>query len=363
MASKSLIKIPGDTTGTKTSDTWTVTLGSNPTVTDSSKVIFSNVTDNAKNTGDVNGTLPTDLKNAPASILIDNVTSDNVINRSEKAADTVSVDVKLQKVKAGDKLVLTMDGQTIDSSNCDMYVGTTKLSNFALLADAADTVTVTCKIKSTVFGGDGHRSLSASLQRGSGDSLTTLITSDIRNVEVAANGTHWSATKKMYWFDVDSVVQQTGSAVKTWTSSAGQSLAKTDAVVTNQDDLPMLVRNSVNGHSQIYFRGPSTQLPWSADIMNTSSWMYFTDNGDGTTPYFQKKKADGSNDTSGQNMAYSVIMNMRFDQTGAWRYATGIGSVGDSIDPANPAGDPVSMSPITVSKTKIAGQVGVGVTG
>ena len=363
VVSKSNVKIPGDTSGTKTSDTWTVTLGTGATVTDGSNVIFSNVTDNAKNTGNVQGTLPADLINAPASILIDNVTSDNVINRSEKAAATVSVDVMLQKVKAGDKLVLTMDGQTIDSSNCDMYVGTTKLSNFALPPDAADTVTVTCKIKSTVFGGDGHRSLSASLQRGSGDSLTTLITSDIRNVEVAANGTHWSATKKMYWFDVDSVVQQTGSAVKTWTSSAGQSVAKTDAVVTNQDDLPMLVRNSVNGHSQIYFRGPSTQLPWSADIMNTSSWMYFTDNGDGTTPYFQKKKADGSNDTSGQNMAYSVIMNMRFDQTGAWRYATGIGSVGDSIDPANPAGDPVSMSPITVSKTKIAGQVGVGVTG
>ena len=359
--SKSAIAIPGDTSGIKTSDTWTVTLGSGATVTNNAVISFANVKDNAGNVDTVTGTLPADIKNTPASILIGNVTSDNVINRSEKSASTVSVDVTLQKVKAGDKLVLSIDGQNLDSSNCDMYVNGVLLNNSSLSSDYVDSVTVTCKIKSNVFGADGHRTLAAKLQRSADLSdpnaaYSTLITSDIRNVDVAATGKHWSTAKKMYWFDADSVVQQTGSVVDTWTSSAGQSVAKTDtAIVTNPDDRPMLVRNSVNGHNQIYFRG-ARNTAFSAATAATSSWMYFTDGGDGTTPYFQKLKPDGTNDTSGQNMAYSLIMNMRLDNTGAWRYTTGIGSVGSAVDPAYQTFDPTYMA-------NYNGQAGLGLTG
>ena len=346
VSSNSAVKIPGDTSLTPTSDTWTVKLGPGQTISSKqgTDITFTQVTDSAGNKNDIKAMLPADLKNMPVSILIGNVATDNVINRTEKASGTVSVDVILQKVMKGDKLVLTIDGQTIDSSNCDMYVNGTKLSNASLSANDPGSVTVTCQIKSAVFGEDGHRTLAASLQRSANladanPTYTTLINSDIRNVDVAANGTHWSATKKMYWFDADSVVQQTGSVVDTWTASAGSSVATTDTeIVKNSNDRPMLVRNSVNGHNQIYFKGASYKdingnsvSPNSNSTATTSSWMYFSDGGDGTTPYFKSLNSDGSVNTAGKNMPYSLIMNLRLDTVSGganWQYATGIGAFG-----------------------------------
>ena len=338
VSSNSSIYISGNSV-TKTSDTWTVTLGSNPSVGGSTPqdIIFTGVTDNAGNVASVQATLPANLKDMPVSILIDNVATNNVIDRSEKANDYVSVNVILKKVKAGDKLVLNIDGQTIDSSNCDMLVGNTPLTNSALASDYAD-VTVTCNVKSAVFGGDGHRALTANLQRSSNLSdpnatYSTLISSDIRNVDVAATGTHWSTAKRMYWFDTDSVVQQTGSTVDTWNASAGVSVAKTDTtLVQNASDRPMLVRDSVNGHNQIYFRGYSTSSLVSYQKAITSSWMYFSDGGDGTSnSHYFTTVTNGVTDTNAKNMPYSLIMNMRLDSSsssGAWSYATGVGATG-----------------------------------
>ena len=78
----------------------------------------------------------------------------------------------------------------------------------------------------------------------------------VKCLYMSVNSKHWSEVKRTIWFDPDTVVQQTGSSVDLWNSSSGGSTAKTDPlIVTNPSDRPMLVRNSVNGHNQIYFPG------------------------------------------------------------------------------------------------------------
>lgn len=136
---------------------------------------------------------------------------------------------------------------------------------------------------------------------------------------------HWrcrpSSTNRTIWFDPDSVVEQTGTTVDLWNSSAGGSTAKADSIiVSNAANRPTLVRNSVNGHSQIYLKGSSTY--------STASWMAFDD----PNNYF------GTPDMVKRNLNYSLIMNARSDQSNSWSYATAIGAYGVGYENAGDVG-------------------------
>ena len=214
--------------------------------------------------------------------------------------------------------------------------GSFTLDNFLMKADYPGDVTVSCTVNSTVFGADGQHALSASVQRPDNVSspnpvYTSLIGSDIRNVYMSVNSKHWSEVKRTIWFDPDSVVQQTGSTVDLWDSSAGGSTARTDPlIVTNPSERPMLVRNSVNGHSQIYFPGVSPRVDNSnrntVKYLN-ASWMVFDD----PLRYFLTGVREV--DTSLRNLNYSLITNVRSDQFGSWSYSTSIGQYGGSTRP------------------------------
>ena len=140
---------------------------------------------------------------------------------------------------------------------------------------------------------------------------------------MSVNSKHWSEVKRTIWFDPDTVVQQTGSNVDKWDSSSGGSTAKADKnIVPNDADRPMLVRNSVNGHSQIYFPGVNPSAISSTQQYLKSSWMVFDD----PSRYFLT--GTPSIDVTKRNLTYSLITNVRSDQFGAWSYSSTMGQYG-----------------------------------
>ena len=314
------------------SDTWTVTLGSSPglSLSNANNVTFSNVKDIVQNSANVIGNINAKVNEMQRTLLVGNVSGNNVISSSEKNSP-VTFDLKLNNVKLGDKVMLYIDGKAIDPSNCTMVAKVAgspdvSLANFLMDKNYTGDVTVSCTVNSTVFGADGQHALTASVQRLDTTLPTpvysTLISSDIRNVYMSVNSKHWSEVKRTIWFDPDSVVQQTGSTVDQWDSSAGGSTAKADPlVVLDPKDRPMLVRNSVNGHSQIYFPGANPSASSSQRYLK-ASWMVFDD------PLRYFLTGDRAVDTSLRNLNYSLITNVRSDQFGSWSYSTSIGQYG-----------------------------------
>ena len=124
----------------------------------------------------------------------------NVLNSSELSA-TRSVNVTLTGAKINDVVTLMMDGVKVGS---------------AVVASTGQTSLMVTLDSGASWGGDGERALRASIQRGSG----TAVTSDVRMVEVAAAGSHWSTGSKIIWFDPDTIVQNSGTSVLTWSASA-----------------------------------------------------------------------------------------------------------------------------------------------
>ena len=311
------------------SDTWEVTLGTNPStnlLTVSNSVVFTGAQDISQNTASLTATINAGLDTMPRTLLVGNVSGNNVISSSEKISP-ITFDVKLSNVKAGDKVLISIDGKAIDPSNCTMVAKVSgsadvPLTNFLMDKNYTGDVTVTCSVNSIVFGADGQHALTASLQRPLTGSTpvtyTTLLSSDVRNVYMAVNSKHWSELKRTIWFDPDSVVQQTGTQVDQWDSSAGGSTAKTHEVTT-PGARPVLIRNSVNGHSQIYFNGARDST--TQKYIN-ASWMWFDD----PSRFFLT--GNPTIDTTKRNLTYSLITNVRSDQFGAWSYASSIGQYG-----------------------------------
>ena len=328
------IKKPGATASDPNlySDTWEVTLGNSPTLSlnSSNSVVFS-ATDISQNSDNLTATINAKLNEMPRTLLVGNVSGNNVISSSEKNSP-ITFDIKLNNVKLGDKVLISIDGKAIDPSNCTMVAKVpgspdVTLTNFLMDKNYTGDVTVHCSVNSTVFGADGQHALTASVQRPDNASApnpvyTSLLNSDVRNVYMSVNSKHWSEVKRTIWFDPDTVVQQTGTSVDLWNSSSGGSTAKTDPlIVTNPSDRPMLVRNSVNGHSQIYFPGVNPSASSSQQYLK-SSWMVFDD----PSRYFLT--GTPSIDITKRNLTYSLITNVRSDQFGDWSYSTTMGQYG-----------------------------------
>ena len=332
------IKKPGATASDPNlySDTWEVTLGTSPTLNldSSNSVVFTGAQDISQNTADLTTTINAKLGEMPRTLLVGNVSGNNVISSSEKNSP-ITFDIKLNNVKLGDKVLISIDGKAIDPSNCTMVAKVpgspdVTLTNFLMDKNYTGDVTVTCSVNSTVFGADGQHALTASVQRPDNASApnpvyTSLLNSDVRNVYMSLNSKHWSEVKRTIWFDPDTVVQETGSTVDLWNSSSGGSTAKTDPlIVTNPSDRPMLIRNSVNGHNQIYFPGVNPSASSSQQYLK-SSWMVFDD----PSRYFLT--GTPSIDVTKRNLTYSLITNVRSDQFGAWSYSTTMGQYGGTL--------------------------------
>ena len=243
----------------------------------------------------------------------------------------VLIKVKLTGAKVGDRVKLYMDGT--DASNLVQPKSDSgdNLSN--PYVSVTDTGYVDIYVDPKDFGADGIRNLVATVERQSGG---TVVQSDARNVYVSENSTHWSATGKMIWFDTDNIVQETGSSVSNWVSSVGGSTATSVGAPTLADPSanikPILIRNAVNGHNQLFFNGADFQ--WNAiskkwektDLVGgktTGTYMYFTD----PENIFATLNR-GLEDSVVSKIPYTVIANGRKDTKYLDSFLTSIGANG-----------------------------------
>lgn len=280
---------------TTVAQSWRITLGAGANVTAGDPLTFGTagsaatwVKDAAGNAAIVKVTVPATVADQPLSAIIGNVTADNVISRDERTTAS-SVDLTLTGAKAGDVVTLTMDG---------VQVGQVTLNA------AVSSVTVSLNAGFS-WGADGERVLTAQVSRTSNGAS---VQSDQRWVHVAADQKHWSQVGEMIWFDTDTVNQASGTGLYTWNASVGDSVA-TSNVPANLANLPQVVRNAVNGRTQLYFNGGVINAHDTAQ----GSWMTFTD----PKVYFKLGQID---------RAFTVIGNAVYAQTGDWRYFTELGS-------------------------------------
>lgn len=234
--------------------------------------------------------------NRPRSILIDNVGTDNVL--AGPARDSVSsIDVRLGNARAGDSITLHRDG---------VAVGTDRIST-----NGQTQLTVNFD-PGTRWGADGERALTASIGPGSEASPHSVINSDRRTVQIAADRDHWSASAGVIWFDTDSLVLPSGSAVYSWNASAGASIA-TATSNADANRLPTLMRDMVNGHAQLYFGGGTA----NGNNLSHAVSMNFTDpNG-----YF-----------SSGDQAFTEIVNAAQAEGGRASYVTDLGNYRTVVD-------------------------------
>lgn len=159
--------------------------------------------DNASVT--LSATVPAGVMSQAGTPLIDNVSDDNVITRTDEAT---TVRVNLSKARVGDTVRLLMDGVDVGSQQ----VG------------ADGQATVNFSVAGNAWGADGERQLTAVLTRGSGSNAVST-SSALRSVYLAADSTHWSQEStyagKVHWFNPDAIVQADGSTVTRWAASAG----------------------------------------------------------------------------------------------------------------------------------------------
>ena len=293
--------------------TWNIVLGENSTVAAGDSVVFGSgltqVADSSGNRGSIQVNVPSAVADQPLSVIIDNVTSDNIVGASERSGSGAvrSVNVLLNGAKSGDVVTLYMDG---------LVVGTTTLEG------ASSSASVNLNSGFT-WGADGERVLTAKIERpASGGSAV----SDQRWVHVAADQAHWSQQGGMIWFDTDTIAQATGTAVYSWSASVGGSVA-TSFVTANTDHMPKVVRNAVNGRTQIYFNGGVA----NPNDSNNGSWMTFNDPLGLFSSRLTTRTTAGGVEYRADDVPYTVIANGVYAQDGNWRYVTEIGAFG-SLD-------------------------------
>jgi hypothetical protein len=176
------------------STTWDITLGAGATLTGGQSITLAanSVSDNAGNTGSVSLVVPADVFNTPGTPTIGNVTSDNIIGTSERDI-AQDVTINLTSAKAGDIVKLMMDG---------VQVGTTTVTTDGQASAAIS-------VAANAWGADGERTLSASIQRGTGTVINAVAD---RRVYVAADDAHWSGaagTNNVLWFDPETLSYNT----------------------------------------------------------------------------------------------------------------------------------------------------------
>jgi hypothetical protein len=199
------------------SNTWSITLGSVPSLSASQAVSFSSVRDVAGNTGTLAGTLPVNVMSSPSITQLGNVSSDNVLSSSEVAA-AQTITVQLSGAKTGDVVKLFMDG---------VQVG----SNYTLTATDQTNQTASFTVAVNSWGADGERILTSTIQRGAG----AVQSSGQRSVAVNADGDHWAASGVL-WYDPDTLTP--GTSITTWAPSAGVGNATANTGVPNATTPP-----------------------------------------------------------------------------------------------------------------------------
>ena len=301
------------------STVWEITLGNNPAFKPGDTFQLSNLLDHAGNrSSSFSVNTSTDLYNRPTSVLIDVVSKDNVISAND-LTQTTTVSVKLVGAKIGDVVKLYMDGTSVvnqigkSMGNADPNV---KVESITVTQADLNANSVTFQLSANDWGGDGLRNLNATIQRGNG----SVVSSDMRNVFVSTTADHWSSTGKIIWFDTDNIVQETGTDVTSWDASVGGSVAKSFKSAYNS--YPMLVRNSVNGHNQLYFNGAEyiynyNTKTWTVNTSDTGSptqrkgaFMYFNDPQNLFANYNRNIP-----DVVPTKESYTVIANGRKDNT------------------------------------------------
>ena len=184
--------------------------------------------DNANVT--VSATVPASVMSRAGTPLIDNVSDDNVITRTDVAT---MVNVNLSKALAGDTVRLLLDGVEVGSQQ--------------VLANGA--ASVSFSVAGSAWGADGERQLTTVLTRGSGSNSVSS-TSALRSVYVAADSNHWSQESsyagKVHWFNPDAIVAADGSTVSTWAASTG---GMTVANTTTGKTIKMV--DALTGHAYL----------------------------------------------------------------------------------------------------------------
>ena len=314
------------------SSVWEITVGTGATLTKGSDITFTGLNDVAENnSSSITAHVSDDIFDTPIGAYIDVVSTDNVISSSD-ISGLVKVTVKLSGSKVGDVVKLFIDGvdatnlikDRSDNANPKDFVTVVSPGSVDIYVDPKD------------FGGDGLRHLVATVQRPGG---TSVIQSDARDVYVSENSTHWSGTGDMIWFDTDNIVQDTGSYVSQWKSSVGGSTAisvgaPTLANPSSSNVKPVLIRNSVNGHNQLFFNGSdfqwdAAQKKWvSTPSVNgkvTGTYMYFDD----PTHIFANVTKTTA-DSVATKIPYTVIANGRKDTRFVDSFLTSIGANGSN---------------------------------
>ena len=280
---------------TALSNTWSVTLGTSPSLSAGQAVTFTSVKDVAGNTGTVAGTLPADVMSAPAITQVGNVTSDNVINSSESAM-AQAITVNLSGAKTGDVVKLYMDG---------VQVG----SDYTLTSTDQTNQTASFTVEANSWGADGERILTSTIQRDAG----TLQSSGQRSVAVSADGSHWAASGVL-WFDPDTL--EAGTSITTWTPSAGVGDATANTgvpSVATPPTTPFQVITANTGANYLVFDGSNWMSFLSSTIAGATNLSVFN--------AFQLNQVPGSDYPS----VYQVGGYSYADSPGDIAGATGIG--------------------------------------
>ncbi len=227
------------------SATWEITLGDNPSATAGQSFTIGGVRDTAGNQGSVSAQVPADLFNAPLSITLGNVTSDNVINSGESAA-TQTITVQLGAAKAGDVIKLYMDGVEVEGGTKVVATDGQSIGEFSIAAGG--------------WGADGQRTLSATIARpGAGGAEGSLVSSQNRSVYVNADSTHWSdVNANTFWLDPNTLSLKDGEFVDTWSASRGLTATGAGLNLSRTNGAGNVLKSTdASGNAILYFNGAS----------------------------------------------------------------------------------------------------------
>ncbi|HEX5394359.1 MAG TPA: Ig-like domain-containing protein [Rhodocyclaceae bacterium] len=225
--------------------TWNVTLGAGATFADGTALQIGNVSDRAGNTGAVTTTVSANLANMPGVPEIANVTSDNVINGTEKGV--APVQINLTSAKAGDLVTLYMDGVAVNT----VTVGSDGQSAVSFVPSTSQ------------WGADGERVLTASITRAG---QSPVAAAGPRHVYVNADYQHWSVANNALWFDPDTLKAGiVGDGTNNWVASSGGSVASQ----ANAQFRPTAIRLA-NGHMSVMF---SEDGVYASGTVNDGLWF------------------------------------------------------------------------------------------
>jgi hypothetical protein len=258
------------------SASWQITLGVNPTLTGGQIVEFSGLIDVAGNSGSTgNFVVAADIFNSPGKPVIGNVATNNVLSSNE-ASQTQVISVGLSQSKAGDVVKLYMDGVQVGSQ----------------VVSTNGQGVIEFNMTKDVWGADGNRTLTASVQRESG---TVVFGDFVRTIQVSAEASNWSMESNIVWFDPDRLIGSYAidEGVATWAASASNSVA-TQNVASSQFKL---IRG-VNGHAAVLSVKDSSH--GTAEGMALKSYMNFS------------KPTDGFSLVTGTSPFYTLIANRDF---------------------------------------------------